>query len=904
MWDLRVASPFGRTSIRNMLVFAAATLAASFAYILLTAPSAHAADADWNGDAITYQQNQYVKLDASQGPSDPPGTYYAYIEPSSASNPTAKAHLIYLAPDADPATATSASYVTYTFIPPNTYSNPTGKTSITLTPKSTSSSKGITSCVVEGLGWIICPITNFLSNAMDWLFGILSSFLTVRPAQTGTDNVLFRAWSYMRNFANVAFVIGFLIIIYSQLTNIGLSNYSVKKMLPRLIIAVILVNTSYWICAIAIDLSNIAGYSIQDIFISIRNNVVGTEGNSWDIVSWKSIGGFILSGGTAALGAGIGVHAILAGGAASALYLLLPILVGVLVAVLVALLVLASRQALITVLVILSPLAFVAYLLPNTEKYFKKWHEVGSTMLVMFPLFSIIFGGAQLAGTAIIQNADSINLVLLGMAVQVAPVAITPLIIRFSGSLLGKVAGLVNNPNKGLIDRTRNWSKERADQHKARVLSRPATRRRDFLARRTQSIDNNRRKREGWQKANEAMADARWENTHDSHAIHRASMQAGLLKERGESAAQAQFEASKHTNAAIQELDMNVRANKLKVDLSKATVEANWEEHKAGDMRNMIAPDNLSVSALANYTHARNAQAQAALADSVETGIQARRLSSAKEIQQKQFTDTLINSQAVREQAGGIAPGGADSALAAAVAQSRKEYNDKIQEKIQLMRHFNLSSAERQDLALGGDITAFSQDGHEYVFKASDDFAREAAIDDKLKTGSFSEIEAIIKESGKQVYDAKINANREGRTASYATSIAQAIAELKLQNKAIFFGQQTINEVAQGTLNGDAGLDNAAVRVLLAGKISDEALSSMNAAAIERMFKITDVGEASKTPIFAAASDAEKLAFNKNIETLKQSAWRVMDKDILRRNTDQASQAALSKYAVKPPDAP
>ena len=124
--------------------------------------------------------------------------------------------------------------------------------------------------------------------------------------------------------------------------------------------------------------------------------------------------------------------------------------------------ILAARQAIITVCIIVAPLAFVAYVLPSTEKYFEKWKDLMMTMLLMFPLFSLVFAGAQLAGLAIIQNATSIIQIIIGMAVQVAPVVITPMLIKFSGSLLGKVAGMINNPNRGLVDRTRNWSKDRA----------------------------------------------------------------------------------------------------------------------------------------------------------------------------------------------------------------------------------------------------------------------------------------------------------------------------------------------------------------------------------------------------------------------------------------------------------
>lgn len=692
MWDLRIARPFGRLSTRKFLTFVAAMVVTTFAYIFLSAPVTHAADASWNGAAITYDSHQYTAApDAKTGDGTglPAGSkLYIYTELATAGSPQ-HAHVISFPPSTDPATATSAQYTDYDFIPPDHFSHPTGQKTISITPSpKAGTSAGTTSCdgtFTFGVGWIICPVTNFLSSAMDWLFGILADFLTVQPVQTTQDNALYRAWSFMRNFANIAFVIAFLIIIYSQLTSMGLSNYGIKRTLPRLIVAAVLVNISYWVCAVAIDLSNILGYSMQDIFISLRNHLVGAEGNSWHLSSWKSLAGFILSGGTAAVAGGIGIYSIIAGTVGGALYLLLPILVGALMAVLVALLVMAARQAIITIMVILSPLAFVAYLLPNTEKYFDKWKDLFLTMLIMFPAFSIIFGGAQLAGVAIIQNADSINTLLLGMAVQVAPVAITPLLLKFSGSLLGRIAGIANNPNRGLIDRSRKWSQDRANQHKARVLANPGTRRRDALGRAARRIDYRRRGREGWQKVNEELGDANWANTAESHLIHNASHRAGLIKEIGETEAQAQFEAAKLTSAELQALDVNARAAKLRVDLSKARVDANWEEIRAGDVRNTVVPAGLSVNALANYMHDRRQLAEDLRDATIDTKVEGQRLRAAQHVQTQQFATALDTNAALRQVAGGIDTSGATKAHAAAVSELAKTKSEEVDAGVKLL---------------------------------------------------------------------------------------------------------------------------------------------------------------------------------------------------------------------------
>ncbi len=839
MVDLRKALPLGSISGRNILLFATTMLVAIFALFLIS-PTAHAADASWQGNAITYAQKQFIKA-GDAGDNDPRGfakgtQVYAYVEPivSGSSNPTQKAHLIYFAPGTDPTKATTANYVIYDYTPPGTYENATGAMTISLEPTSTTSNPGTTSCALEGIGWIICPITNFLAGAMDWMYGILSSFLTVRPVQTSSDNSLFRIWSVMRNFANIIFVIGFLVIIYSQVTSTGISNYGIKRMLPRLIAAAILVNISYWICAIAIDVSNILGHSIQELFISMRNTLVGREGNSWDLVSWQSISSFILSGGTAAVVAGIGVNVLLGGTISGSIFMLVPILVTVLVAVLVALLVMALRQALITILVIVSPLAFVAYLLPNTEKYFEKWRELFTTMLVLFPIFSVIFGGSQLAGTAIIQNANSINLILLGMAVQVAPIIVTPLLIRFSGGLLGRFAGMVNNPNKGLIDRTRNWAKDRSENQKAKVLGTDARQGwRGAATRRSQNIDTKRRKREGWRAANTALADAKWANNDEFSKIHQANQRAALSKEAGETAAQVRFEAAKTTNADLQHMDVEARAAKLKLDVTKAKVDANWQEVVAGDGRNLlnleaaVGADEIARRGISNYSTHRSNMINAIREASVQNNLEKRRAHSAEHVQQSAMTDLMLGDEVSRKRAGGIDPHGAQSALANAVAEKRSEFGKSVGEAQELLKHFNMGSIDRAKVLKGETVKLKDSHDFEQKFDLSDAHIVEAIIATQMKEGSFKQRQEIIAESGKDklLYE-------------YRTTIGDEAKANKISDMAAYFGGSAIDKIKQGEVKGYEGIDELIKGNFITGKLKAAHLAEMDWEAVERVVNV------------------------------------------------------------------
>ena len=434
---------------------------ALFASVLALSRPAAAADAERStkNDTVIYQKHTYTRIDKASFASGektkslPIAGYDGYKYEDNEG-----IHLILTEGDAKTATEGQAvSYLLRSGIyDPSTQSSST-KVSIANAPEADGDDDG-DNCKVN-VGWFVCPATQLIADRMDGVLDIIKSFLIVHTLQTDTtkNNPIYEIWQKVRDVSNVCFVLVFLLIIYAQITNQGLSNYGIKSMLPRLIIGAILVNVSYWISGALVDTSNVLGSSIQQFFTDVRHGL-SSHGRLGDELSWTGVTGVVLAGGGV-----LGKVVVANGGIGPSLTLLTTMLVGAIVAAIVAMVVLAMRQALITLCIIVAPLAFVAYVLPSTNKYFDKWKDLFATMLLMFPLISFIFGAAQLAGYAIIANAgDSITQIIIGLAVQVAPIAITPLIIKLSGNLLGKLAGIVNNPNRGIIDRTRNWAQERA----------------------------------------------------------------------------------------------------------------------------------------------------------------------------------------------------------------------------------------------------------------------------------------------------------------------------------------------------------------------------------------------------------------------------------------------------------
>ena len=312
-------------------------------------------------------------------------------------------------------------------------------------------------CAVKELGWLVCPVINFMARIADAAFAMIAdNFLKIEPGLASGGEVQ-AAWGIMRNIANGAFIIMFLAIIISQLTGFGISNYGIKKMLPRLIIAAILVNLSIYICQIAVDLSNILGYGLRAGLggigdgISAANSVLksGQGGETW--------GGIALT--------------VLAG--ATAAVLALAVLIGALVSGLVVMVTIAAlliaRKALIVILIVISPLAFVAFLLPNTEKFFSKWRSTFVGLLMVFPIVGLLFGGGILAGSIVkagATDADNTVMQIVGELIKVLPLIAVWSVLKKAIDVAGAIGQHINNAGGrlgGLGGSAKNWAKDRYD---------------------------------------------------------------------------------------------------------------------------------------------------------------------------------------------------------------------------------------------------------------------------------------------------------------------------------------------------------------------------------------------------------------------------------------------------------
>ena len=766
----------------------AGMLVGIFLNTLTHSTSVYAVDAEWSGHNLTYNKEKYTKVsdDKKIKQFNLPDNSLVYVNEDKNKKET---KVIYF-PSGEISSLSSATYAVYSFTPPNTYEQTSTSTISIESPSENSTS---TSCDVQGIGWIICPLSNWLADGIDYMYSALQEFLKTKPLETTNQNSgIYLAWVIMRNISNVAFIVAFLVIIYSQLTSVGISNYGIKKMLPRLVIAAVLVNLSFTFCAILLDLSNVTGYAFQDAFMGIKNTISTVGENTSVGWTWSEVIVMILSNGALAGG----VVATVAMGA-ELLPLALSALVGIGLVLLLVLLIMAARQALIVILIIISPLAFVCYLLPGTEKWFKKWRDLFLTMLVFFPAFAVIFGGAQLAGIIIIQNATGANggiMQILGMVVQVIPLALTPIILKLSGGVLGKFAGFVNDKNKGWYDKSKNWAKDRREITKNKKLANPN------MAR----FNPNRLRR--------------W-------ADH-----SGRLRKKDLETSQKNAENSFRNTARYKKSDLDARQASRRADLLSAQDDNRYTEatlgHTPTDTYGKY--DRALRAKFTKYSNWRDAQQAQFMSDikDLETEIAVSGLikNNAQRQQHSEFAEQLINSKELQEKAGGNvfkdANGnliGANAALASAIATSRSEYAKSVDEARQIMKHYKLSSGQRQKISLGNSVTL--SDGT--VLDSNNIFVREAAIEEQIKYGTATEVAELLSELPPEFY----------------SSAASALAESGVKNKASFLGGKLIDDMLKGAINNRDDLMNYFADWLQGGKYKPETLATTDADAVKLLME-------------------------------------------------------------------
>lgn len=237
--------------------------------------------------------------------------------------------------------------------------------------------------------WIVGAITFLPSAAINLVFQLLilifgslatlagailkwvlsPGFISWSYTNPATNPVIEIGYNITRSFVNMGLVLALIYIAFS--TILRLAGYKTQKLLVTLVAVALLVNFAPVICGLVVDASNIVMYYFTDHITGMKNltNTLVGIGQSLK-ASFTTV--------EATKQMGILVQSMVLIFFNMALFFILLIFAFLFI----------LRYVAIWILVILSPLAFVSYILPATKKAFEMWWK----QLFQWSIIGIIAG--------------------------------------------------------------------------------------------------------------------------------------------------------------------------------------------------------------------------------------------------------------------------------------------------------------------------------------------------------------------------------------------------------------------------------------------------------------------------------------------------------------------------------
>ena len=303
------------------------------------------------------------------------------------------------------------------------------------------------------VSWILCPIIEGAGKAIGLGDTMVQSLLKIQPSDYGVGlpksqypaNPVQTAWSAIRIISTILLVGIALFMIISQIIGYDFFDaYTIKKILPRLVVAVILIQLSWILIVGAIDFINILGTGVQDLLLAPfginPNNVTGIV----QIIQQNKTFGTTAATGTVFLG--VSVALILSSGS-GLLFGLVALAIAAIIAVMVVVVILIIRRLLVTALLIAAPLALLAMILPGTQKYWKMWWSNISKLLLMFPLIMGLMAigkdFAWIAASTSSTDTSTITFFIILIA-YFGPFFFIPMTFKWGGGLMTASAGAIS----------------------------------------------------------------------------------------------------------------------------------------------------------------------------------------------------------------------------------------------------------------------------------------------------------------------------------------------------------------------------------------------------------------------------------------------------------------------------
>ncbi|MBI2057720.1 MAG: hypothetical protein HYT63_01925 [Candidatus Yanofskybacteria bacterium] len=223
-------------------------------------------------------------------------------------------------------------------------------------------------------------VMGFIGTVLAWTAYALGWFLKFQGGFFEDVAIVKTSWEVFRNFANMFFILILIIIAFA--TIFDAQNYNWKGLMAKFIIAALLINFSLAIGGFLIDVStNLSNLMLSQLG-DITSNLAGGFGITKIgevLTTWKAPKG---DSGTLFLGTIISMSGTII------------VAVVALLAMLAALIFSMVRVPILWALLIVSPIAWISYILPSTRQTWSKWWSwfIGWTFFLPMYLFALMMG--------------------------------------------------------------------------------------------------------------------------------------------------------------------------------------------------------------------------------------------------------------------------------------------------------------------------------------------------------------------------------------------------------------------------------------------------------------------------------------------------------------------------------
>lgn len=343
-----------------------------------------------------------------------------------------------------------------------------------------------------GFTWIMCPVLQGIDGVISFFGDFVNNQLNF-PDSYLKNSDLRTSWNIIKNIATGLLVAILLLAVFAQAVGGGpLDPYTIRKMLPRIVVAIILMQISWYMLGWFIDLANALGKGIESLLLA-------PFGGSGNLGLDKLVANTLPPNAASQIAANIGTLFLITAAVAATIinpFWILTLALVVFLAFATAFIVLVIRKVLIVMLLVLAPLAFILWILPGTDRYWKMWRENFTKLLLMYPLIMGLIAAGQIAaflaantqpGAAImlhsihqngifaLQNAKATDFVQLAVVIATyfAPFFLLPKTFSWGGQIMG-LAG--NAVQRGFAKPFYGLSKKGIDEAKGQYQGRMARR--------------------------------------------------------------------------------------------------------------------------------------------------------------------------------------------------------------------------------------------------------------------------------------------------------------------------------------------------------------------------------------------------------------------------------------------